>query len=260
MVADPIHSDLARRLATARVDQRATAPAPRDLTPEEAYTVQSRTVALLGGPISGYKIGLTTPRAQAAFAWLHPIAGRLRPNDLVQSPACLIEGRFQRFAEAELLFEIGDDLPASAAPFSEADVAARISGLLAGIELCASRYAHEEVTIAELIADNGNADLLVVGSRLAAGWDDSFAALPVTLHRNGQEPVAGATSAVLGNPLRSVVWLANWLAARGEGLQRGQIIASGSCTGITALDGEEQLTADFGGLGAASVTIAPARH
>ncbi len=260
MVVDPILSDLAQGLAAARANERSLPLESRELTPEQAYDVQAETAALVGESIAAYKIGLTTPGARKAMAWDAPIVGRLGTSDLMQSPASLNAGGFQRFAEAELLFEIGEDFDAGDAPFSEADVAGKIAGLFAGIELCASRYEQEDVTIAELIADNSNADKLVVGDRLATGWDQRFAALPVTLVRNGHDPVSGSTSLVFDNPLKSVTWLANWLAARGEGLMRGQIVASGSCTGITELDGDEQLIAEFGDLGTASAIIAPKRR
>lgn len=250
--------ELARTFVAARSDARSVPRVPHDLTAERAYRVQSKTVALLGAPVAGYKVGLTTPSAQMAMGWGHPIAGRLHARDLLRSPVQVAAGGFGRFAEAELLFEIGRDLDVGDSPFSEADIARSISGLFAGIEICASRYAHDDVTISELIADNANADLLVIGAQLASTWDARFAELPVILEREREEPVIGSTAAVLGNPLKSVTWLANWLAGQGESLRKGQLVASGSCTGFTELHGPETLVARFGGIGEASVTIVPA--
>lgn len=257
-MGDPLRG-LAEALASARDGGAAPRPSGA-FTPEQGYQVQANWMAMLGEAVLGYKVGLTTSAAQQAMRWNEPIVGRLPARDLIVSPAFVPTARHQRFAEAELIFEIGEDFPARERAFSAADVASRVSGIFAGIELCASRYAHEDVAIAELIADNSNADLLVVGARLASAWDDRFSELPVVLHRRDHQPISGSTASVLGNPLRAVTWLANWLASQGEGLKQGQLVASGSCTGITALDGDEELSADFAGLGTASVTIAQSRN
>lgn len=75
---------------------------------------------------------------------------------------------------------------------------------------------------------------LVLGSRLATAWDESFADRPIALVRNADEVVAGATSRAHGHPLDALVWLANWACRDGEsGLSREQLIATGSCTGVT---------------------------
>ena len=63
---------------------------------------------------------------------------------------------------------------------------------------------------------------------------------------------------MLGNPLRALTWLGNWLARRGEGLKRGQLVSSGSCTGMTELSAEESVVATFGELAKVSVEFSVA--
>ena len=254
-VKERVLVELARTFVVARLGPRKVQRMPHGLTAERAYRVQAATFAILGEAVSGYKIGLTTPSAQMAMKWGQPIAGRLRARNLLRAPVRIAAAGSGRFAEVELVFEIGEDLDAADAPFAEADIARSIAGLYAGIEICASRYAHDDLTIFELIADNANADQLVIGDQLSSAWDVRFADLPVMLEREREASVRGSTASVLGNPLKSVVWLANWLAERGESLKAGQFVASGSCTGFTELHEPETLIARFGDIGVASVTI-----
>jgi len=251
-------------LTTLLVDAHATArPVPSFFRPaepdclEDGYGVQGDVWTFRGRPTAGYKIGLTSAAAQTAFGAADPIVGRLAASDLVHAPASIHQGPFPLFAEAEITFVIGDDFPASAAPFDEADVLARIESAHASIELCLSRYGWEDVSLAELIADNSNAGLLVIGDRLRDWRSADLQSTTVTLRRHGHDDTGGSTGAVLGDPRRAITWLANWLAERGEGLRAGQVVASGSCTGVTPLGEIEHLVADFGLLGQACVTIGP---
>ena len=52
-----------------------------------------------------------------------------------------------------------------------------------------------------------------------------------------------------GHPLRPLYWLANFLAARGEGLTAGQIVTTGSYAGAIEVPLGEPLTVAFGDLG-----------
>jgi len=69
--------------------------------------------------------------------------------------------------------------------------------------------------------------------------------------------VQGSTANVLGHPMRCVTWLANWLARQGEGLERGQWIASGSCTGMVEAATDDLVVARFGNHAQAIVEFTP---
>ena len=234
---------------------------PSDLAPsslEQAQDIQDATARLRGGAIAGYKIGLTNDRAQSANGASEPIVGYLMSNDIRPSGSVIAVRRTHlRAVEAEVVFEIGSDLLASRAPFSDATILRRIRSVAAGIEICDSRFADSDnAPLPNVVADNSNADLLVVGDRFSL-WDDHglFHAY-ATLSRSSGVPVYGSTSVVLQHPLKSVTWLANWLARRGRGLQAGQLIATGSCTGVTEAGHDDVVTATFAGGARAVVRLA----
>jgi 2-keto-4-pentenoate hydratase len=232
-----------------------TALAPRDL--DHAYRLQL-DVATERGATAGFKVGLTSVEATVT----EPIVGRLAPQDILRTGARITLGEHHlRIAEAEVVFQVGEDLASADGPFSQAQVANCVSDVFAGIEICNSRFSNiDAVPIVDVIADNSNADLLVIGDRLTDTEVRSLAHLPVTLARTGQAIVTGSTAKVLGHPMRSLMWLANWLAARGDGLKRGQLIASGSCTGITEFAATDLVVVTFGAGTRVSVECVPEEY
>ena len=56
-----------------------------------------------------------------------------------------------------------------------------------------------------------------------------------------------------GHPLRPLVWLANFLASRDQGLEAGQIVTTGSYAGVLELPLATPLDIRFGDLGTLSV-------
>ena len=220
--------------------------APRDLN--EAYEAQAAVALLRSMPNAGFKLGLTHEGAQRAADTYAPIVGRLNSADIRRSHSKIeLPEIHLRIVVAEVVFEIGSDLPAAHAPYSEQRVRASVSRAYAGLELCNTRFDEStDPPLAYVVADNSNADLIVVGDALTEEDIGSLASLSVTLQRRDRPDVQGSTQNVLGNPLRAVTWLANWLARRGEGLKRGQLISSGSCTGMTQVATEDTVIATFG--------------
>ncbi|WP_044562937.1 2-keto-4-pentenoate hydratase [Azospirillum sp. B4] len=260
MVPSPL-IELARELLAARRAGRPIDPATAAYMPAnlvEAYDVQAATTALRGAEVAAYKIGLTSTAAQEGLGATEPIAGRLTRQDIRFSPARIEVSTHLRIVEAEVIFRIEEDLRPEAAPFSKADIMRGIGCAFAGIEVCDTRFMGDDDTLPRIVADNGNADLLVVGEPLRDWSEDALRGLSVTLMRKAQPDVRGSTAKVLGHPLEAATWLANWLAARGEGIRSGQLVASGSCTGMTVLGPDEEVTATFGSLGSVSMRFVQA--
>jgi len=251
----------AESFATALLRARDTGQPARlpavPLAPEAAYAAQKAIFIRDHREVAAWKIGLTGEAIRQSLGSESPIAGRLAGASLLRSPGETPAGEGELFAEAELIFEIGRDLPRRAAPYSAADVAAATTGLFAGIELVRSRFDVSDLPLGPLIADNGLAERLVIGDRLADQWDDRFADTAVRLEVARLGAVNGSTAAVMGNPLVAVTWLANWLASEGEGLRSGQFVSSGTCTGVTPVAAGDLVTVEFIGLGTAKVQFTP---
>ncbi len=241
----------AELLALARRNRVRPLRFPPALSPhslEEGYAIQVTAARLRNSTPAGYKIGLTSAESQRSMGVVEPIAGRLAAVDLQRSPARIHLGsQHLRIVEAEVVFEIGRALPPEEAPYTELAVADAVRSAFGGIEICDSRFSSaDDSSVAQLVADNSNADLLVVGDPLVDWRRPGFESLPVTLTRQDGTAVTGSPGRVLGHPLRALTWLANWLAARGEGLTAGGLVASGTCTGMVETAFTDTVVATFG--------------
>lgn len=222
----------------------------------DAYGIQRRIFARAGMPIMAWKLGLTGAGVREAFGASEPTVGRLSASAIYSDCSEITFSGTKMYAEAELVFEMGRDLPLQDAPFTHDDVCSALKGIYAGIEIVRTRFVTSELTLPLLIADNSMAHGLVLGRKLATQWDDRFADMPATLTRGTDEAIEGGTARVMGNPLDALVWLANWLRENeGCTLQREQLIASGTCTGATKIFAGDTIRVGFDGLEAARVDL-----
>jgi 2-keto-4-pentenoate hydratase len=233
---------------------------PRDLA--DAYEVQDRHVAGLcaahdAAPI-GYKVGCTNATAQKLLGLSEPFSGVLLDRFARQSPASIPGDLcFMRCIEAEFAFRLGGDLPASAAPFDTRVVAEAIAAVLPAIEIVDTRYrSWTTVGALALIADQGSTGLWVAGAEREDWRSFDLPRHTVRLLLNGQPVREGVGGNVLGNPLVSLVWLANDLARRGHGLQAGEVITTGTCIEVYFAAPGDRVCADFGTLGQVEVGFA----
>lgn len=243
---------IASALYTARRAGRPIA-LPQDMSLERAYRVQEASFAERRQPLGGWKIGLTGEAIRIALNARAPAAGRLATTDIVRGPTIFVIGAGDHYIEAELVFEMAHRLAPQEAPFAPAQVAAAVGGLYVGIELVTSRFESDDLPLGLLVADNCMADRLLVGDRVADGWEDRFADMAVSLDGPGHQLAQGSTAAVMGNPLVALTWLANWLADQGLALEAGQFVCSGTCTGVTAVMPGDRASVDLGGLGGAAI-------
>ena len=107
-----------------------------------------------------------------------------------------------------------------------------------------------------MTADGGANIALAVGP-----WRGDWQALDLAGHKvtvsvNGEEKGSGTGSAALGHPILVMVWLANQEARMGLGLKAGDIVSTGTCTGIASVRPGDEAVADFGKLGRVDIAFA----
>jgi 2-keto-4-pentenoate hydratase len=249
--------EAAALLAAARTSGRPGARLPESCRPvdlESALAIQRRIVALLGQEVGGWKCSLPPAPDRINMA---PI---LAPTIFRSSPCAIAATGSIARIEPEIAFVMGGDLPRRGAPHSETDVRAVIGETRLALELLGTRYSDPaRVTWLEMMADCVQNQGLFVGPMLTDGPDAPLAAFPVT--------ISGATRVLSthdgrhgdGHPLRPLVWLANFLAARGEGLRAGQVVTTGSYAGAIEVPLDELLTVTFGDLGAVTTKLVRGR-
>ena len=222
-------------------------------TAEAAYSAQAALLARLiplFGPIVGWKVGAPSPTAEPAAS---PLLA-----DLVQpSPARFGGPRLRlRGIEAEVAFRFGQPLPPRREPYGEAEVSVAIHSIHPAIELVETRFAAWEGPpgLAKL-ADLGSNGGFCFGPG-STDWRSRDLARPtVALVIDGKliaERTGGNTA---GHPMRTLIWLANHTGRLGHGLKAGDIVTTGSHTGLVFAGQDSRVAARVAGLGEANLIL-----
>lgn len=226
-------------------------------TLDDAYAVQIAGERISGRRRAGWKIGCTTERMQRALGVDEPFSGPLYADALFTSPAAVADCRADmQLIEGEFAFLLAGDLPPEGAPYGRAAVVAAVGAVVPAIEIVQERTrGGRPAALADRIADNAGHGYVVLGEPHTRDIIPELPGCPVRVVADGEELASGTGEAVLGDPVNALVWLANRLAGRGLGLRRGDVVMSGSCTGIVAIPAETAVTAEFGPLGSVEMTL-----
>ncbi len=230
-----------------------TAPA----TLAEAYEVQAITGQLLGLSPAGWKAGSTNDAAQRRRGLAEPVYGRLFHELLFSAGAAVPADLFiEPHLEVEFVFRMGRGLDPGLGPFSRADVLAAIDGVALGVEIADGRVRDwRGCGGPACVADNVGHGAAVIGDILAPSLADDLADRETALEVDGTSAARGGGGAVLGDPVRALVWLANALARSGHALAAGQWVFSGTTSGIVPLGDGVEVTARGAGMPPLHFTI-----
>jgi 2-keto-4-pentenoate hydratase len=251
----------ANAIASARRARIPLQPLPADIAPRdeaEGYRIQEALRDLLAGDFGtpvGYKIGCTSAVMQHYIGIPHPCGGTVFARGVHASGASLRTADFVRAGvECEIAVRLASDLPASAAPFTAEAVAQAIEACLPAIEIVDDRYENwQTIGAPTLVADDFFAAGCVLGKPVARSAAPDLLDVIGRAVINGAEVSRGSGADVLGHPHHALAWLANHLAAGGNGLRAGQIVLTGSLVKTLWLNAGDTVTMDLSGLGSVAV-------
>lgn len=215
-----------------------------------AWSIQREVLARTRGRIGGYKCA--TPEGKPPSAALLDAAG------LRHSPARWSVAPGTRIGiETEVAFRLGRDLPPRGTPWTREEVVQAIAACFPAIELVTSRYAEMgKVSLLESIADNIAHAGLVCGADVPDWRARDLNDLAVRQVCGGAVQVEKRGSNPAGDPLLSLTRLANHLHGFGLHLEAGQVVTTGSWTGLLFVDGGQRVVGGFEGLGEVVVDLA----
>lgn len=236
-----------------------TAKRPAKALPVEsmadAACARDKVVAALekgGGKVVGYKAALTAKAVQERFNASAPVAGILLDTMILKDGAKVpVAWGARPVFEADMLLVVKDE-GINTAKTPEAALA-HLSAMRPFIELPDLALAlGEKLDGTQLLAINGAARLGVAGAEipLAAGPETVKLLADVKIVMSdgtGAKLAEGVGSATLGNPLNSVVWLAEDLARSGRKLKAGDLISVGSFTPLTPPKAGQTITVSYEG-------------
>jgi 2-keto-4-pentenoate hydratase len=251
----------AQAIATARRSRVPLGPLPVQLQPQDeaaGYEIQHEVHWLLAehvGDFAGYKIGCTSKVMQDYLRIPHPCAGGIFAQGIHQSGAALRGADFVRVGvECEIAIRLARDLLPLDAPFTIQRVLEAVGECHPAIEIVDDRYVQWETLGAPtLVADDFFAAGCVLGAAVKADALPDLAGITGRAIINGTLAGEGTGADVLGHPLHALAWLANHLAARGDGLEAGQLVLTGSLVKTVWLKAGDRVLMELDGLGRVEV-------
>ena len=158
--------------------------------------------------------------------------------------------------EGEIAFQIGRDLALRGTDYSREDLVEAIDSLLPAIEIVDTRMQdgfsqHKNL----MLADNQSNGGLVVGERVSHWENLDFSNLQACVSVNGSTEYSGVEGNRAGDPFRLMAWAANHCANHGRSFQAGDIVTTGTYTGILFVKPGVKVVVDFAGIGSVEVSF-----
>jgi len=240
---DPRIEQAAEILGEARGSRQKIACLPQDCRPrslEEAYAIQDAACARLGA-VGGWKVGAKSPTGDPSCA---PIAA-----DLIVTPeqGLAFGSHHPVELEGEIAFVLARDLPERSSPYTADEAAAAIASVHTAIEVLDSRFIdRRSVDQLCVLADMLSNAALVVGKGQPAGRRVDSAVERAQVFVSGEiaADMVGANPA--GDLYRLLAWLANHAATRFGGLRAGQVVTTGTCSGVVSASPPVRVLARIG--------------
>lgn len=227
-----------------------------DITIEDAYHISLRMVNRRvdndGERIVGKKIGVTSKPVQEMLGVFQPDFGFLTDAmEYPQGAAIPVAGNMiAPRAEGEIAFRLKSDL--SGPGVTEQDVLDATATIMPCFEIVDSRIADWQIKIQDTVADNASCGVFVLGTNEVDPRDFDLPNLKMTIHKNGEYHSEGLGSAVQGNPLTAVAWLANTLGEFGIPFKAGEVILSGSLAPLIPVVAGDEMSLELEGIGGCS--------
>ena len=226
------------------------------ITIEDAYHISlhllEQRLARDGERVVGKKIGVTSKPVQDMLGVFQPDFGFL--TDSMEYPDgadIVIAGNMiQPKAEGEIAFRLKHDLIGPGV--TEQDVLDATATIMPCFEIVDSRIDDWKIKIQDTVADNASCGVYVLGINEVDPRDFDLPNLKMTISKNGEFNSEGLGSAVQGNPLTAVAWLANTLGEFGIPFKAGEIILSGSLVPLIPVVAGDEMSLEIAGMGGCS--------
>ena len=212
---------------------------------DDAHAIQDATVAGLGESVAGWKVA-------------SPLDGQVVRGVLLQSrifaSGDTIEAARMPMlgVEAEIAFRFERDLPPRENDYDYAEIVAAVTAFVA-IEVVDSRFrSYRDAPLIERIADCISNGGFVQGTPQPRWRDFDLSTLNVELSIDGNSIVRRTGGHPTVDPLLPAFSLANALRTQG-GVRAGQVMTTGTFTGMNYAKPGQTVRAAFEGFGAAEV-------
>ena len=242
----------AQRLWNARVNATKI-PTEFDGQPsseQEGYALQAAMIAASGEHIIGWKIGATVatlfPVLGVRQPFLGPLFQRFTYDSGVEIP--ILPGHA---LETEVTVRLKSDLAARDVAYKRDEIEAAVDAIIPSFELVGARFEGELAGAGFKVIADGGANVGTVLSGDVTDWSSyDLSDYPIRLTINGAEPIEGNVSVLVWDHVFDALsWCLERPALNPRGLKAGDIVMTGTCTGMTPLNPGDEAVGDFGPIG-----------
>jgi 2-keto-4-pentenoate hydratase len=231
-------------------------PLDRVATLEEAEAVQAAAVEAYGGSPIGYSIQGTSAQTGRQLCCAEPIFGPLLDSELLSNGSRFRLPRGVFGAGCSFVFGIGRPYPAEGEEIDRGSIAEAVADCRLAIEILGRRVPGSvPLNALTATADFAMSVLHIEGPHIQNLADMDLAAARSEAKINGKTVSVGRGADIMNHPLEAIAWLAKELGRHGRELDAGDLVATGSCTGILQVMPGQVFEADFGKLGRVSVVF-----
>ncbi len=223
---------------------------------EDAYRISMLVTEMklaAGRRIKGHKIGLTSKAMRSTTGATEPDYGTLFDDWFVDEGSTVPRSRMNTpLVEVELAFVLG--APLEGPSVNAADVIRATDFILPALEIVDFRYTSRPKLV-DSIADAAACGFVVLGGNPRRLDAIDIRRIGASLAKNGEIEETGVASAVMGNPINAIAWLANKLHEFGVTMQPGHVVLSGSFIKAVPFGAGDNLVALFDTLGEVTLRI-----
>ncbi len=251
---DELYGALRSKSSVAPITERVA-----DVTVEDAYYISLHMLNLRvendGEIVVGKKIGVTSAPVQEMLGVFQPDFGFLTDAMHYKDGAAIpIAGNLiQPRAEGEIAFRLKKDLVGPGV--TEQDVLDATESIMPCFEIVDSRIDDWKIKIQDTVSDNASCGVYTLGNNEVDPRGVDLPNLHMKVYKNGELHSEGVSSAVQGNPLTAVAWLANTLGEFGIPFKAGEVILSGSLVPLIPVIAGDKMHLKLEGVGTASCSF-----
>jgi len=237
-------------IAARRAGQQIEGPFPSELMPPDAdtgYAVNALVAAGLAWQPLSWKIAGTTDDVRKKLRISNPIYGRTYRQFAAESPTTLVHWELlDPLVECEFFVTLAQPLESRDEPWTMEEICAAVGSVHAGVEVAECRFSMKALpSLPAILADGSASGRYIYGSAIS----EPLSALPdvqVELKVDGVAIRRGSGVDVMGHPITPLLWLAEERRRNGFGLAAGEMISTGSCTGMLPARAGQNVRVTFG--------------
>ena len=231
-------------------------------TLKQAYAIQAASIARWPDKLAGWKVaGMSAVDRQrfSATRLAGPVfrssVRRIESGSRETMP--VYEGGFAAI-EAEVVLELGCDVPHVERDFTDEELADLISAAYCGAEIASSPMAVvNQRGATSVIADLGNNKGVIVGPEIPGWRAKAPNLLSVEVTVDDQVVGSATLESIASAPLQALRFLVNHCARHDIMLPAGILVSSGALTGVHDVEIASVARIDYGKLGNFDVTFEP---